>query len=149
MDLGGDRFVCRSALVMWSLLWLAAGGCGQRGPEHAPVFPARGELFVNGKPAVGAVVRLHADQPAAEVPLLPRGVVKADGSFVVTTYKTGDGAPAGRYRVSVIWQRRGPEDADEGKTLLPERYSRPESSGLQIEIMPRTENKIPPFHLQK
>jgi hypothetical protein len=33
----------------------------------------------------------------------PFGTAGADGSFGLTTSRPGDGAPAGEYRVTVIW----------------------------------------------
>jgi hypothetical protein len=101
------------------------------------VYPAGGSVFFNGKAAAGAIVRVHGVEAA-----MPRGVVQKDGTFALTTYEAGDGAPAGRYRVSVYWRRQGQEDGDEGPFLIPERYSRPESSGLEIEVKAAPENKL-------
>ncbi len=127
------------------VLLLPALGCGSRHPERAKVYPARGEVLFNGKPATGAVVRLHAPEGAS---ILALGTVLTDGSFALTTYESGDGAPAGRYRVSVSWRRQALEEGQEGPPLIPPRYFSPESSGLEVEIKADPENHLPSFVLQ-
>ena len=120
-------------------------GCGTRHPGRAKVYRASGTVFFNGEPATGAVVRLHAVQGASIVAL---GTVRADGAFSLTTYESGDGAPAGRYRASVSWRQQGLEEGEEGPRLIPERYFSPETSGLEIEIKAEPENRLSPFALQ-
>jgi hypothetical protein len=127
------------------VLLLPLLGCGSRHPERAKVYPARGAVFFNGKPAAGAVVRLHAPGGAA---VLALGTVQPDGAFALTTYESGDGAPAGRYRASVSWRRQGPEEGQEGPPLIPQRYFSPESSGLEVEIKAEPENRLAPFVLK-
>jgi len=124
-------------------LLLAAIGCGSRQPERVKIYPARGAVIFKGQPAAGAIVRVHGVAGAT-----PRAVVRKDGTFALTTYEAGDGVPPGRYRVSVYWRRQGQEDGDEGPFLIPERYSRPESSGLEIEIKPEAQNDLSPFNLK-
>jgi hypothetical protein len=119
-------------------------GCRQH-PERRKVYPARGAVFYNGKPAAGAVVRLHASQSAS---ILALGLVRPDGSFALTTYESGDGAPAGRNRVSVSWRRQGLEEDQTGPALIPQRYFSPESSGLEVEIKAQAENQLSPFTLK-
>jgi hypothetical protein len=119
-------------------------GCSQQ-PERRRVYPARGAVFYNDRPAAGAVVRLHAPQGAS---ILALGIAQSDGSFALTTYESGDGAPAGRYRVSVSWRRQGLEEGQEGPPLIPQRYFAPESSGLEVEIKAEAENRLPPFTLK-
>jgi hypothetical protein len=44
----------------------------------------------------------------------PRGRVAADGSFQLTTYEDGDGAPEGEYAVLIEWPKKGPgKDGEE------------------------------------
>lgn len=125
------------------VLLTTAFGCKSDQPESAKVYPARGSVYYNGKPAAGAIVRVHGVEGT-----MPRGIVQKDGSFTLTTYNASDGVPSGRYRVSVYWRQQGQEDGDEGPFLIPERYSRPESSGLEIEVKPEAQNDLPPFQLK-
>ena len=129
---------------LWVSLTLFVAGCGNNEPDRAKVYPARGSVSFKGKPAAGAIVRVHDVSGA----LVSRGVVQKDGTFALTTNEAGDGIPAGRYRVSVYWRRQTSDDEPDGPSLLPDRYSRPESSGLEIEVRAEPENKLSPFILK-
>lgn len=132
--------------ALWALVlavWVMAG-CTGRESKRVKVYPVRGSVFFNGMPAAGAVVRVHG----AGGEVLSRGVVQKDGAFSLTTYEAEDGVPAGHYRVSVYWRRPVAEGERDGPSLIPERYSRPESSGLEVEIKPGGDNALSPFHLK-
>lgn len=82
---------------------MLCSGCG--GDDwQASTYPASGQISINGQPPAGAVVELHA---VGEVPdarnSRPWAVVQDDGSFTLTTYEAGDGAPVGEYAVTVRW----------------------------------------------
>jgi len=74
---------------------------------------AKGTLKIDDKPFGGVLLVLTpvaaADasgakkpvDPKAPVPPTARANVKADGSFVLTTYDDGDGAVPGKYTVSI------------------------------------------------
>ena len=117
-----------------------------------PVFPARGQVFFDGKPAAGTLVVLHPLNDPTPNPLDPRAVVESDGTFVVSTHNAHDGAPPGRYALTV--HNLTPESEVGSKPLpaagtrLPPRYANPQSSGLEVEIHPRT-NDIPPLRLTR
>src|SRR5262245_6999914 len=66
------------------------------------VYPVEGRLLVSGKPAGNARIVFHPVEPGNSA-LYPVGVTQPDGSYRLTTYATGDGAPAGEYIVTVIW----------------------------------------------
>jgi hypothetical protein len=62
-------------------------------------------------------------------------MTESDGSFVLSTYRAFDGAPVGKYQVTVV-QRR-PLFTQEGKpgpNLLPPRYADAKTSGLEVEV---------------
>jgi hypothetical protein len=128
------------------VLWFVAGCSGQNS-EQAKVYPVNGSVYFNGKPAAGATVRVHGVEGTGG-PLMPRAVVQKDGTFALTTYEAGDGVAPGRYRASVYWRQQGREEGQEGPSLIPERYSRPETSGLEIEVKAEPENKLAPFILK-
>ncbi len=138
----------RTALIVGAAL-LAGCGTGQKA-----VFPATGKVMFQGKPAPKAVVWLHpetSDGGPGEV--RPRGEVADDGSFSLSTYKTDDGAPAGRYRVVVFWYKnwlRPAGNGDElGENLLPARYQDPANSGLPIVEIVEGTNAIPTIELKR
>jgi hypothetical protein len=64
-----------------------------------------------------------------------------DGSFAAGTRQAGDGALAGRYRVTVVW-RSPTGDDDQAPNLLPPGYARPESSGLEIQAVPGSDEPV-------
>src|SRR5690606_19402348 len=97
---GAARRLIRMAA--W-LMVLSAVGCGPPAEVRPVLIPVQGSLLVNGKPAAGAMVVFHPAGGASidERGSRPKATVLPDGSFEVTTYQAGDGAPAGDYDVAV------------------------------------------------
>lgn len=88
-----------------AVLVLFAAGCGA-GDKPAAV-PAGGKVTFNRTAApVGALVVFHPTDPAAEKRIggKPFAKVKEDGTFALTTYAEGDGAPEGEYAVTIDWR---------------------------------------------
>src|SRR5581483_380642 len=84
------------------LLYVLCGrGAADDPTELAAVHPARGQVLCDGKPLPEAALRLYPVGPG-DFPR-PQGQSKADGSFVLWTYRQGDGVPPGEYRVTVHW----------------------------------------------
>jgi hypothetical protein len=112
-----------------------------------PVYPVSGKVLFQGRPAQGAVVQFHP-QEGTDTTLAPRGEVDADGTFRLTTYQHQDGAPAGRYAVTVFWgvPSKGGDQFD--RVLVPQRYLNPATSGLTAEV-PNRAIDLPPFQLTK
>ncbi len=73
-------------------------------------------------------------------------MVDEEGVFRITTYKHGDGAPAGKYRATVYWQKRG--RGDNGETIPLGRYSEPAMSPLLVEVKEEP-NALAAFQLQR
>jgi hypothetical protein len=124
-----------------ALLALLAAGCGGGQPKRKPVFPVRGELYVNGQPAGGAMVSFvpagERDNPRA---MRSQGKAGADGVFQLTTYDKDDGAPEGDYVVTVYWPGARPArpGGDEEETLPPDRlqlrFATPAGSVLRARV---------------
>jgi hypothetical protein len=103
---------------------------------------------VGGKPAHNAIVLFHPRQPIDGKPLKPMAIVAADGTFRPTTYRTGDGLPAGDYGVTVSWPEIivvGEEEIG-GDDRLGRKYSNPAKPVLDVHINPG-ENQLPPIDL--
>jgi hypothetical protein len=66
--------------------------------------------------------------------VLPTGGVKDDGSFVLTSYKAGDGAPPGEYVVTIQWFKFDKEIGGAGPNVLPEIYSSPKTSPIKVTV---------------
>jgi hypothetical protein len=156
----------RLIMISVSLMLISALGyyfffAAPAGPRERTAYPTEGLVRYQGKPAAGARVTLLPEKPAKDV-YSPWGEAGADGSFKLTTYRTGDGAPAGRYKVGIVWMTP-PEPASAGKQTdlqrlvtgevkepvdrLQERYSDPLTSGLSVEIKAEAPNKLDPFDL--
>jgi hypothetical protein len=131
--------------VIMGLIALGFTSC-QKGDSFCPV---RGQVLVNGMPAEGATVVFHP-QDESDPPLLPSGVVAADGSFELQSWLVEDrvlrqGAPPGEYRVTCVWQ---PSDLGENlPDKLQGKYSDSRGSGLQASVH-EGPNELPPFQLQ-
>ena len=75
-------------------------GCGGDGFEKLPLYPASGTVEMDGKPFGPVSLRFEPQEQGG------RGfvaTVDATGKIdAVTTYKVGDGAPVGTYKVTVF-----------------------------------------------
>src|SRR5262245_9558931 len=125
--------MARDSTRCWRIGLLGLVGCwtlvGCSRPAGPVLYPVRGQVFVNGRPATNAFVVFHpvgnSDPQAAK----PRGRVDVTGTFVLGTQATGDGALAGDYNVTIQWfdnsrakegDERGPNAASD---LLRGRFS--------------------------
>ena len=137
----GAVWVARSAAI---LLVTFMAGCG--GPDwQVATYPASGSVFINGKPAEGAVVELHAvgEQPDARNSR-PWAIVQSDGNYSLSTYEKQDGAPSGSYAITLRW----PPSANE-PTLddqLSGQYSTAAMSPWKVTIGEES-NNLPPIEL--
>jgi hypothetical protein len=132
---------------------LACGVAGCGGPERVRCYPVRGQFFWQGKPASGAVVYLHplgsvgASPEAPAQGVHPVGRVQEDGSFEVSTYGQKDGAPAGRYRLSLVWAKSAGTRTDDEEYLLPADLGDPNKANLPIVEVKPGRNELTPLHL--
>lgn len=137
----------RIAPWLLMVLTLSLLGCG--GPKLARV---QGKISVAGKPVrKGRIMFYAAGLPGAT------GAITEDGTYTLTTFKPGDGAAVGEHRVAIeatdvgAGSMRPPQSPEEelemsklgvkrilvaGKViwLVPERYSKVETSGLTATV---------------
>ncbi|MDY3559402.1 hypothetical protein R5W23_000394 [Gemmata sp. JC673] len=121
---------------------LALGGCSGDGKPAAT--PAGGKVVFNKTtPPVGALVVFHPTDPAFEKRIggKPFAKVKDDGTFALTTYTEGDGAPDGEYGVTIDWRPPAKETkfslGDGGATgpaKLNARYSNPQQPFTKLKV---------------
>jgi hypothetical protein len=141
------RFTVRLLSVLSSSL-LALAGCAR--DEGRPCYPVRGTILYEGKPVPHAFVVLHPAAPEGRDGSRPSAVANAKGEFALTSRKARDGAPTGAYVATVEWrpivQRKG--EYEPGPNRLPTRYSKPETSGLRIQVT-AGDNELPPLALKK
>jgi hypothetical protein len=113
------------------------------GGPPCPVHPAAGVARTGKTPLVGAQIRLHPRGMTLPDDAVPTATVQADGTFTLTTFTKGDGAPAGDYVATVQWFRVA-KDGSVGGNALPRRYASPATSPLTVTIREGA-NSLPPF----
>lgn len=128
------------APLMWCSLFLLTSllvGCRA---EEDRLFPLRGKVLYKGKPIPSAEIVFH---PLFEGPgWMPVATVAGDGTFEAGTKQPGDGALAGRYRVTITWYPNA-TDENQGRNFLPKCYSDGKTSPLEVEVNPESDH----FHL--
>jgi hypothetical protein len=112
-----------------SLLALLSG-CSEKWAE---CFPVSGIVKYNGQAPQGAQLVFHAINPSGPDAVSPKANVKPDGSFVVTSYQSGDGAPPGDYVVTVEWYQID-KDGNVGPNVLPPEYASPKLSPIKVTV---------------
>ena len=126
-------------------LMFASAGCSRERLEA--VAPVAGKIHYDGKPLAEATVVFHRLEGEGRS-LTTR--TTADGTFRVTTHQPNDGAPPGRYAVTVElrdWVRDGDEAVRSGRNLLPPKYADPRTSGLECVVVDG-DNQLPLWNLQ-
>lgn len=86
--------------------------------------------------------------PPENVPQ-PQGATDAAGQFVMTTLKSGDGAPLAEYVITIeLRQPRqiGEEIVRDGPNLLEPKYANPKESPLRYKVVPG-KNEVPEIRL--
>jgi hypothetical protein len=118
-------------------------GCGGGQPtgEWQTTVRAAGVLTHQGQPLAHYQVNFVPEPPARAA----MGVTNETGEFTLGTNKPGDGAPAGKHQVSVVYVGP-PGSGGDGmndfspppppKEKLPKKYGRTETSEITVEIPP-------------
>jgi hypothetical protein len=152
---GGLLVACAFAMLV------PCTGCGNK---RLDVNPVRGKVVYNGQGVPQAIVTLFpidaTDERAKK--MRPFAYAGFDGQFEIKTYIDGDGAPPGKYRVSVMVpvgaprgskDRRvdGPTDPSGPKVNVPPaivtKYANVDTAGIEVEIQDG-ENNLAPFELK-
>jgi len=101
-----QRRIRNTALILLLLLvatcQVGSAGCARPVARTFAVYPVDGELFVDGKPAVGVVVTFvpEAGQPGV---MGATATVRSDGHFIPTQPDGAIGLREGRYDLTVQW----------------------------------------------
>jgi hypothetical protein len=136
------------ASVLCLLLPLAAG-CGKK--TSVDVYPTTGVVTVDGKPVADAEITLYAvDESLRGVGKpLPTGKTDAEGKFSLTSFVPNDGAPAGEFKVAILWMETKPSGSAEPATQIDRlkgRYEDPQASGLTATVKAE-DTELPTFEL--
>lgn len=144
-----SRFIRQVVFLSGLLIAISSGGCGKQKKPWDKAYPAKGSLTFQGKPVADAEIALFPEDTAFPETVRPKAKTNENGEFVVWTYQAGDGAPAGKYKATVVHHRvdvvndvvvTRPND-------LPPKYSRLQTTDLVVEVSQGT-TELPPFELK-
>ncbi len=129
-------------------------GCFGCGPDdgRVEVFPVHGQVLVNGRPAEGARIVFYPTAepvPGQKVPT-PSATTDANGEYQLDSYEAEDGAPAGDFKVTVVWPEPPPPNASgifDLKDQLSGRYSNSDTTPLSATVEDGG-GEIAPFELK-
>jgi hypothetical protein len=124
------------ALLPSLLLLALLAGCND-GPQ---IVPLKGKVTYKGEPLKfgGVMLQPVGGQPAS-------GTINPDGTFVLSTNSSGDGATVGTNRIRVTcFEGQAPDATGDpnterslGRSLIPYRYNDIDTSGLVVDVQPR------------
>jgi hypothetical protein len=127
-------------------------GCSKSNSGRIPVYPTSGKVTFKGQPVEGAEIALYGLTPELAGPgtVPPVGVTDASGVFYLRSFDPDDGAPAGKFNVTIVWPDAatsgGDSEMQQRKDRLQGRYSDPKKSGLTVDV-PEGGGELPPFEL--
>ena len=121
------RLSLRVSLLIVGFLPLGLPACG--GPR---TYPVKGKIVHDGKPVPRGSVMFT---PMKGGPTAT-GDIGPDGTYRLTTYKPGDGAPVGEYRVAIMAMEsmEGRELNNPAQSLIPDKYTSVALSGLTAAV---------------
>lgn len=136
------------------LVLLTVSGCGgSDDPDRPEVAPAGGVVNHQGEPVAEATVNFHPQQDGGHAAY---GKTDAGGRFRLQTFAVDDGAVPGDYRVTVHKNEAPPPAPGEfdpdydpeyvapaPKSLLPDKYGNPATSGLTAKVVAGQDNEFP------
>src|SRR3954466_2152102 len=94
------NFAATCCAAFCLMVVIACGGCNRNSVDIAPV---RGKVTVDGKPLAKAKIRFAPTAKGNTEPGKPAwGDVQTDGTYRLTTHKTGDGAVVGEHWVTIL-----------------------------------------------
>ena len=124
------------SLAMLAIVVLGTSGCGNSSPKTIRVT---GSVTFDGKAMTkGKVTFLPIREGDGELNRPAIGTIKPDGTYELSTFKPGDGAIPGKYKVTVVDETvPDPEEVTKGATAtssIPGGYASPATSGLTADV---------------
>jgi hypothetical protein len=124
-------------------------GCFSSPKPWEITHPASGKVEFKGKPLENAELTLFPIDTKVPESVRPKAKSTAEGKFVLGTYSQSDGAPTGKYKVTVVRNEVSiSKDTIVAKPNdLPTKYSILNTTDLQVEIVAGN-NEIPTITLK-
>ena len=110
-------------------LLATAIGCG----KHPGIVPVSGVVTIDGQPVPAGQVTVSAKGHRAAI-----GKIGSDGSFTLSCFEVGDGAPIGTHIATVTAVKQRTENSN--RWYAPKKYANQSSSGLWVTIDGPTDN---------
>ena len=106
--------------------------------------------MINGQPVGGVTVFLYSTDPNETEPTRPYATTNPDGTFTLTTTALNDGAPAGEYIVTVIYEPLdSPLSRPKGKPpAIDKKFSDPKTSPLRAKVENKPKNVLDTLDLK-
>lgn len=116
----------RKLIVLAALAACPCLGCGSAGGGAASnLVPVKGKVTYKGQPVTKGSIKFEPDGFGREA----HGQIKSDGTYVLSTFKEGDGVIAGHHRVTVSGTGiKSPKDA------LAKKWASEAASGLTADV---------------
>ncbi len=137
--------ILRLAWLTWLTAPLLVGvaGCGG-GTDPASLVRVDGRVTYQGKPLTCGTIVFVPDPMRGNTGPLASATIQRDGSFVLSTGDAAGAAP-GWHRVTIVALEENPrpepgQSFSLPRSLLPDRYSDPDLSGLSWEVKAGQEN---------
>lgn len=115
--------------MILSVICVASGCGGATTPQPVPV---QGTVFWKGVPMTTGRVQFVPKDPTVGRPAA--GDVDKSGNYELSTFKPGDGAIPGKYKIQVFPFDFNAEVTAKVYKDIPEKYQDPEQSGLEAEV---------------
>jgi hypothetical protein len=112
---------------------ITACGCGES-EKRLQVVPVSGKVAFQAQPPVGALVVLHPIKTSDVCGVTPTGTVNNDGTFTISAYEPGDGAPPGEYVATIQWNKYDQKLGGSGPNVLPKKYANASTSPLKVTV---------------
>jgi hypothetical protein len=123
---------------------MALAGC-----RNSDALPAYQVYNVKGKVLLADGTPLHGGWiyfvPKGDLPVTPSGEIGSDGTFSVVTGGSGEGAPAGEYKLRIETPQF--QRAKTKKPLIPVKYNDEDSSNLVVTVRAEP-NQLDPIRLK-
>ncbi|MCZ2341595.1 MAG: transthyretin-like family protein [Bacteroidales bacterium] len=127
------------------LLALSVVSCG--GPARVEVFPTEGKLLLHGKPVGNVTVFFIPVDNTNPDAVRAYATTKPDGSFSLTTFDAYDGAPAGEYIVTLLYEplTSALTRAKSKPVVIDKKFANPATSPLRATVAKSPKNVLEPI----
>jgi hypothetical protein len=132
----GENLLLRLLVLSGFCLTVVTVGCGG---SPSNLVEVGGKVLIDGKPlTTGRVNTLPANGRGAQ------GAINSEGEFTLSSGDLGPGALIGTHHVAVIAVEETTNFSPEApqRSLIPQRYARPETSGLTIDVKADEPNEV-------